>query len=168
MTDYTKAVRIVVTARAIIFKNGCILLTSIDNKTWHNPGGWLDGFETLEECVIREVFEETGLNVIPQGVVKITEYSTTYKENRFKENVHKIEHHFLCNLTEQYNDVAIAEIEHLMLSCNDVDGQVKYRKFFTAKELVEFGDTIKPEFLANILDQQNNLTIMLNASKQIK
>ena len=51
---------------AIIFDENCrkILLTErADNKQWCLPSGGVDPGETVEETCIREVYEETGLNV---------------------------------------------------------------------------------------------------------
>ena len=52
-------------ANAIILNaDGEVLLTRrADNGWWCLPGGHLDYGETIEQCVIREAFEETGLHV---------------------------------------------------------------------------------------------------------
>lgn len=54
-------------ADAVIVENGKILLVKRDTEPfkgmWALPGGRLDGDETLEECCIREVIEESGLEV---------------------------------------------------------------------------------------------------------
>ena len=51
---------------AVIFdeKREKVLLTErADNKQWCLPSGGVDAGETVEETCIREVYEETGLNV---------------------------------------------------------------------------------------------------------
>lgn len=42
-----------------------------DNKLVALPGGNLERFETFEECGIREVFEEVGLQIANPKVIKI-------------------------------------------------------------------------------------------------
>lgn len=39
------------------------------HDTWSFPGGWLEHGESLGEAAVREVLEETGVNVIPKGQV---------------------------------------------------------------------------------------------------
>lgn len=49
--------------RAAIFKDGKILLTHENNGTWALPGGWCDVLESVRSNTIKEVKEETGLDV---------------------------------------------------------------------------------------------------------
>ena len=50
-----------------ILKDGRVLLgkriSSHGRGSWHPPGGYLEMFETGEECVVREAKEETGLDI---------------------------------------------------------------------------------------------------------
>ena len=39
------------------------------NTVWELPGGHLEFGETAEQAVTREVFEETGMNIIPEVLV---------------------------------------------------------------------------------------------------
>lgn len=41
----------------------------IGGDLWESAGGKVEEGETLEEAVIREIFEETGLNVVPERLL---------------------------------------------------------------------------------------------------
>ena len=41
------------------------------NGKYLNPGGYLKEGELPEEAVVREVFEETGIKVVPTGVIAV-------------------------------------------------------------------------------------------------
>ncbi|WP_430788520.1 NUDIX domain-containing protein [Virgibacillus flavescens] len=60
---------------ALVIKNGKILLVrraEIPGKgLWTNPGGYSEQMERIEETVIREVFEETGVTTQVKGVVAL-------------------------------------------------------------------------------------------------
>lgn len=43
-------------------------IEDVNPNTYDLPGGRIEFGEKLEEAVVREVFEETGLNVIPKNV----------------------------------------------------------------------------------------------------
>ncbi|HLY18674.1 MAG TPA: NUDIX hydrolase [Bryobacteraceae bacterium] len=62
---------------ALIFNRGRILLVERGNEPlkglWSLPGGALEPGETLQEGIIREVREETGLEVEPLRVLEIFE-----------------------------------------------------------------------------------------------
>lgn len=49
--------------RAAVFKDGKILLTHEKNGTWSLPGGWRDVLESVRSNTVKEVKEETGLDV---------------------------------------------------------------------------------------------------------
>lgn len=44
------------------------------------PGGHLDEGETFEQCAIREVWEETGINVSDPRVIAVTNNLETYQQ----------------------------------------------------------------------------------------
>lgn len=51
-----------------------LMVQNIGSETWSLPGGKVEPHETLEAAAIREVCEETGLQVRINGVVAINEY----------------------------------------------------------------------------------------------
>lgn len=60
-------------ASAVIVNNNnqLLLLQRRDNQKWAIPGGTLEYTESIEQCLLREVKEETGLNVEILKVFKI-------------------------------------------------------------------------------------------------
>lgn len=78
-TDYyddpnaPKANRIVPAASAIVVnEEGKILLHQrSDNNLWGLPGGGLEIGESIAETIIREVKEETGLDVVPEYLIGV-------------------------------------------------------------------------------------------------
>ncbi len=57
--------------RAAIFKDNKILLVHENNGTWSLPGGWCDVLESVKSNTIKEVREETGLDVKATKVISI-------------------------------------------------------------------------------------------------
>ena len=81
-----------VSCRAIIIKDGRILLSHETNKgNYMSPGGGIENGETSEECVEREVLEETGYIVKAiKPFITINEYCyDTLYVNRY----------FICEIT---------------------------------------------------------------------
>ena len=61
---------------AIFDRNGRILLTKrADNGQWCLPSGGMDSGESVAEACIREVWEETGLNVRVKRLVGVYSHS---------------------------------------------------------------------------------------------
>lgn len=57
--------------RAAIFDGEKILLVKENNGTWSLPGGWVDVDISVKENVIKEVKEETGLDVTADVVIAV-------------------------------------------------------------------------------------------------
>lgn len=57
--------------RAAIFKNDKILLVKEKNGTWSLPGGWVDVNVSVKENTIKEVKEESGLDVSADLVIAV-------------------------------------------------------------------------------------------------
>lgn len=65
--------------RAAIFQDDKILLTHEKNGTWSLPGGWVDVLESAKSNTIKEVKEETGLDV---EAVKLIALQNRNKHNK--------------------------------------------------------------------------------------
>ena len=90
--------------RAVIVKDDKILLSHEKiSGWWLVPGGGMEEGETLEECCIREIEEETGLIVRPtEQFLTMHEY---YEEYRYTS------HYFICEVTgEGHMNLTEAEI----------------------------------------------------------
>lgn len=57
--------------RAAIFQDGKILLVRENNGKWSLPGGWCDVNVSVGENTVKEVKEESGLDVIADRVIAI-------------------------------------------------------------------------------------------------
>ena len=77
--------------RAIIVENGRILLSyEVNTGVYLSPGGGLEENESLEDCVIREVLEETGYRIrVIRPFVRVDEY---YFKKLFVSN------YFICEI----------------------------------------------------------------------
>lgn len=75
---------------------------------WSIPGGKVDWFETLEEAVIREIKEETGLDIQVKELLCVTDHILQ------EENVHYVAPTYLSEVTggqiEKGIDDAILDI----------------------------------------------------------
>lgn len=84
----------------ILNEDGHVLLQRrTDNNQWGLPGGAIDPGEEISEALIREVKEETGLDVVLDrltGVYAGKEYITTYPNG---DTVQIIAIIFICRIT---------------------------------------------------------------------
>ncbi len=93
-------------SRGLVIRDGKILLSyEANTDVYMSPGGGLEEGETLEECCVRELREETGYNVkLLYPFVIINEYcfETMYESN-----------YFVCEvLGESSNALTEIEVEH--------------------------------------------------------
>ena len=100
--------------RAAIFKDEKILLTHENNGTWSLPGGWCDILESVASNTIKEVKEETGLDV---ETIKIIAVQDRNKHNKpiYAYGVCKI--FVLCNVIggEFIENIETTEIKYFSL-----------------------------------------------------
>ena len=100
--------------RAVIFKDDKILLTHENNGTWSLPGGWCDVLESVGSNTIKEVKEETGLDV---ETIKIIAVQDRNKHNKpiYAYGVCKV--FILCNVIggEFIENIETTEIKYFSL-----------------------------------------------------
>ena len=102
--------KIRVSSRGIVFENGKILLShEVNTGVYMSPGGGVEENETLEECCVRELSEETGYIVKPiKHFITVNEYcfETLYIGN-----------YFICEkIGESQRLLTDVEAEHGMIS----------------------------------------------------
>lgn len=118
--------------RAAIFKDNKILLTHENNDTWSLPGGWCDVLESVRSNTIKEVKEETGLNVNPTKVISIQDRN---KHNKpiYAYGVCKI--FVLCDLIDGKFEKNIETTEIKYFSLSDLPTDLASEK--TTKEQIQ-------------------------------
>ncbi|MCH7408212.1 (deoxy)nucleoside triphosphate pyrophosphohydrolase [Belliella sp. DSM 111904] len=97
---------------AIIIHQGKILVAqrseSMSNPLkWEFPGGKLEAFESLEDCIKREILEELNLNIETLEIL-------TANKHKIREN---------------------AEIELIPFICSYINGEIKLKEHRSAKWL---------------------------------
>lgn len=132
--------------RAAIFKEEKILLVLERNGKWSLPGGWVDVLESIESNTIKEVKEESGLDVIAKRVIAIQDRNKHNKPlyaygickvfveceitgGEFKENIETLEIRYfsledLPALSEEKN--SIEQIEMCFKAKDDENWKVMF------------------------------------------
>jgi 8-oxo-dGTP diphosphatase len=86
---------------AVVIDGGKVLLVRRGQEPlkgeWSLPGGALELGETLEQGVVREVLEETGLTVVPAGIVEVLDRIST-EELSGRIRYHYVLVDFLCHV----------------------------------------------------------------------
>ena len=132
--------------RAAIFQEDKILLVQERNGKWSLPGGWVDVLESIESNTIKEVKEESGLDVTAKRVIAIQDRNKHNKPlypygvckvfvecevtgGEFIENIETIEMNYflvenLPNLSEE--KVTSKQIEMCFEAKNNPNWQVMF------------------------------------------
>jgi 8-oxo-dGTP diphosphatase len=86
---------------AVVIDSGKVLIVRRGQEPlkgeWSLPGGALELGETLEQGVVREVLEETGLVVVPAGIVEVLDRIST-EELSGRIRYHYVLVDFLCHV----------------------------------------------------------------------
>lgn len=142
-------VKLIITGRAIIINKDkkLLLVKNKGENIWFTPGGWLTGFETLEEACAREVYEELGIRISPKKLFKIDYFRLTAKQNtKWKEAINKIEHYFLCDVNK--GEIR-SDANNNNLWIDHDSGNTQFVKYFNKAELSE--NNIAPLWLSSLI-----------------
>ncbi len=121
-----------VAGRALIVHKGKLLLvnaTRFNDDKWCTPGGGVDCGENLKAGLVREVLEETGLNVEVQNLTAVSEYFNN------DDGFHQIEIFFVVKVING----------DLSDNWKDEGGVVEKSGFFSLEEIKDM--KILPAFL---------------------
>jgi 8-oxo-dGTP pyrophosphatase MutT (NUDIX family) len=75
--------RLPVSVKAVVGRDGCVVLLRNDRDEWELPGGKLEAGESPEACVVREVREETGWHVELHALLDVWVYEPEPKRSVF-------------------------------------------------------------------------------------
>ena len=126
----------------------------LDKNMWKIPGGLMDSGETLDECCVREVFEETGVESKFVGVMG-------FREKR-KYLFNKGDIYFFCQLRPILDKMTIGKGDGEVAKCNWmlIEDFAKVKQHIKTQEKIRDGvvkiwEQIR-EFKAGIVEQGNS------------
>lgn len=127
--------------RAVIVRHGQLLLVNAysDGRSdlWCAPGGGVEKGQSLPDNLVREVREETGLEIEVGELLGINEFHNT------EDGFHQVDLFFRCEILQ-------GEISQ---DWQDPDAVVTQRRFFAEDELSAI--FFKPDFLPALAFQPN-------------
>ena len=124
-------------ARAVILKGDKIALVyATEEKYYKFPGGGIHEDEDKKEALIREVREETGLNVIPESIREYGSVLRKQKSEKADDTVFEQEnYYYLCETEGTQGAQDLDEYEKdagFMLVYADIDEAIKANGIFTS------------------------------------
>jgi len=135
--SFFKHFRIITAAGGLVINSNEEILMIFRRGKWDLPKGKLDAGETLEECAVREVKEETGLQNIKQGK-KITVTYHTYDE--FGKHILKESHWYKMKCIGEQNPTPQIEEDITDIKWIGLSDLKKYTSntYCTIKEVLNF------------------------------
>ena len=129
-------------ARAVILKGDKIALVyATEEKYYKFPGGGIHDDEDKKEALIREVREETGLNVIPESIREYGSVLRKQKSEKSDDTVFEQEnYYYLCETEDTCGAQDLDEYEKdagFMLVYADIDEAIKTNGLFTSDSKVD-------------------------------
>lgn len=122
--------------KALIFdKNKRFLMTKderLPGGKWGLPGGGVDFGESVQECLRREVFEETGFEVL--SVAEQPSYFLTYQNEK---NIHMVHVVFETSLKEGNFSPSTEATEYRFFDINEAKTVDLFDSTVTFLELLE-------------------------------
>ena len=67
--------RLPVSVKAVVGRDGCVVLLRNERDEWELPGGKLELSESPEECLAREIAEELQLEIVPESILNSWTYT---------------------------------------------------------------------------------------------
>lgn len=133
-----------VVVHAIAVKEGKVLLVKrapsiIEGGKWGFPGGFLDQNETLEECVIRELFEETGY----QGKVRtLFRINSGMRKNDGERN--NVAHEFIVDVGDKTGEPDWEQTDVKWFEISEID--LENLAFDHSKTVLEYKRYLESQF----------------------
>jgi len=125
----------------IVIKDEKVLLVSSkykDEEFYLFPGGGMEFGETIEEAVVRETFEETGVKVKIKDLFHVNEY--IYADDWNKRSISMF---------------FIAEVVEILEPTTDDEGKIKEVKWVKLSKLDNYN--IKPKRIVEMIKSEVNL-----------
>jgi ADP-ribose pyrophosphatase YjhB (NUDIX family) len=127
-----KNMEIMIRPSAVILENDRILLIKqnvTETRNWSLPGGALEADESIEQCLLRELKEETGLDVSVIGLLYLTD--------RFYKDTHIVHMTFLV---ERAVDTPLELTWNHIDDCSSsTTGRLREIRMVPIDELTEYG-----------------------------
>lgn len=111
------------TVRALVVRDGAILLVSNTGDYWYTPGGRIEHGESAQDALLRELREETGLSGRVAGFSHVEEFFKPSKGLHHINLFFYVEAHGMPRIGDDGAD------------CNDPDGPVTRVRFFTPEAM---------------------------------